>query len=408
MRPPVEKRAEARHSISGRAAGTGELRAVPAASAPDDRTGAGRTSAGPELAVIVPTLNERGNVTTLVDRLERCLGDRIRWEVVFVDDDSDDGTGAELSRLAHSRPNVRYLRRIGRRGLASASIEGMMATTAPYLAIMDADLQHDETILPEMLATLVADEFDVVIGTRYAAGGSAGNLSAPRRLMSRAGGLLSRAIVRAELSDPMSGFMMIRREFLERTVHRLSGCGFKILLDLFASAPGPVRFAEIPYHFGQRRRGESKLDALIVLEYLQLLLDKTVGRWLPTRFVIFVLVGTVGLFFHLTLLALAHKTLGLPFYLSQALATLLAMTLNFNLNNLVTYRDQRLKGADLVRGHLSFYVVCTVGALANLAIAEWLFRLRAPWFLAGFLGAVVGSVWNYGVSSTFTWRRGKA
>ncbi len=129
------------------------------------------------------------------------------------------------------------------------------------------------------------------------------------------------------------------------------------------------------------------------------------GRFVPIRFVIFVFVGFLGVFVHLAVLGLAYESLSLPFYLAQALATFVAMTFNFNLNNLVTYRDLRLKGRDLVRGHLSFYLVCTVGALANLALAEVLFREGVPWLLAGFLGAVVGSVWNYGVSSTFTWRR---
>jgi dolichol-phosphate mannosyltransferase len=360
---------------------------------------------GPELAVIIPTFNEQDNVALVLERLERCLADALPWEVIFVDDDSRDGTGAELHRIALSRPNVRYLRRIGRRGLTSACIEGMLATTARYLAIMDADLQHDETILLRMLETMQADQLDLVIGTRFAEGGSDASLSPARRLVSRTGKLLSRLVVRAELSDPMSGFIMIRREFLEQTVHRLSGCGFKILLDLFASAPGPVRFAEIPYHFQERCHGESKLDTMIALEYLQLLLDKLIGRFVPVRFVIFVFVGFLGVFVHLATLGLAYKALSWQFYQAQALATLTAMTFNFNLNNLVTYRDLRLKGRDLVRGHLSFYLVCTVGALANLAVAEWLFRLRVPWLLAGFLGAVVGSVWNYGVSSTFTWRR---
>ena len=360
---------------------------------------------GPELAVIIPTFNERDNVALVLERLERCLADALAWEVIFVDDDSRDGTGAELHRHALSRPNVRYLRRIGRRGLASACIEGMLATTAPYLAIMDADLQHDETILLRMLETMQADQLDLVIGTRFAAGGSDNGLSSARRLVSRTGKLLSRLVVRAELSDPMSGFIMIRREFLEQTVRRLSGCGFKILLDLLASAPGPVRFAEIPYRFQERRHGESKLDTMIALEYLQLLLDKLIGRLIPVRFVIFVFVGFLGVFVHLAVLGLAYKSLSWQFYQAQAFATLTAMTFNFNLNNLVTYRDLRLKGRDLVRGHLSFYLVCAIGALANLAVAEWLFRLRVPWLLAGVLGAVVGSVWNYGVSSSFTWRR---
>jgi dolichol-phosphate mannosyltransferase len=360
---------------------------------------------GPELAIIIPTFNERDNVALVLERLERCLGDALPWEVIFVDDDSRDGTGAELHLLANTRPNVRYLRRIGRRGLASACIEGMLATTAPYLAVMDADLQHDETILLRMFETMREGELDLVIGTRFAEGGSDAGLSPARQLVSRTGKLLSRLVVRAELSDPMSGFLMLRREFLERTVHRLSGRGFKILLDLFASAPRPVRFAEIPYRFQERRHGESKLDTMIGLEYLQLLLDKLVGRFVPIRFVIFVFVGFLGAFVHLAVLGLAHKSLSLPFYQAQALATLIAMTFNFNLNNVVTYRDLRLRGRDLVRGHLSFYLVCTVGALANVALAEWLFQLGVSWLLAGFLGAVVGSVWNYGVSSTFTWRR---
>jgi dolichol-phosphate mannosyltransferase len=362
----------------------------------------------PELAVVIPTFNERDNVALILERLERCLADAPPWEVIFVDDDSRDGTGAELHRLAQSRPNVRYLRRIGRRGLSSACLEGMLATTAPYLAVMDADLQHDETILRPMLQTMRAGNLDLVIGTRFAEGGSDASFSPMRRLVSRTGKLLSRLVVPAELSDPMSGFLMIRREFLEQTVHRLSGRGFKILLDLFASAPGPVRFAEIPYHFGERRHGESKLDTMIGLEYLQLVLDKLVGRFVPIRFVIFVVVGFLGLFVHLAVLGLAYRSLSWPFSLAQALAIFVAMTFNFNLNNLVTYRDQRLKGRDLVRGHLSFYLVCTIGALANLALADWLFREGVPWALAGVLGAVVGSVWNYGVSSTFTWRRREA
>jgi len=356
------------------------------------------------LAIIVPTLNEAGNIRPLLARLDAALCG-IAFEVVFVDDDSSDGTAEVIRQAALERADVRCLRRIGRRGLASACIEGMLATTAPHLAIMDADLQHDETILLRMLETMQADRLDLVVGTRLAEGGSDASLSPARRLVSRTGKLLSRLVVRADLTDPMSGFVMIHREFLERTLPRLSGRGFKILLDLFASAPGPVRFAEVPYHFQERRHGESKLDSMIALEYLQLLLDKLIGRFVPIRFVVFVFVGFLGVFVHLATLGLAYRVLSWQFYQAQALATLVAMTFNFNLNNLVTYRDLRLKGRDLVRGHLSFYLVCTVGALANLALAEWLFRLGAPWLLAGFLGAAVGSVWNYGVSSTFTWRR---
>ena len=364
---------------------------------------ASETQDAPELALIIPTLNECDNVIELLGRLQAALTG-IRWEVIFVDDDSRDGTQEVLRELARSWPNVRCLVRIGRRGLSSACIEGMLATAAPVLAVMDADLQHDETLLPLMLQKIRRDDLDVVVASRFAAGGSVGEVTSGRMAISRLAAWLSRLVLRADLSDPMSGFFIIQRKFFEDTVHRLSGQGFKILLDLFVSAPREVRFAELPYRFRQRRHGESKLDAPIMLEYLTVLADKMIGRWVPIRFVVFVLVGLFGMLVHLATLALAFKVAGMTFYYAQAIATLVAMTVNFNLNNELTYRDRRLRGAELLRGHLSFYLVCSIGAIANFQIAEMLYQLRVPWPLAGLLGAVVGSVWNYGVSSTFTWR----
>ncbi|HEX5077668.1 MAG TPA: glycosyltransferase family 2 protein [Geminicoccaceae bacterium] len=371
-------------------------------SAPTPAVGAG--DGPPDLAVIVPTLNEKDNIEPLLARLGEALAG-IAWEAVFVDDDSQDGTGALLLHLQSTRPNVRVIRRIGRRGLSSACIEGMLATGAPFLAVIDADLQHDETILPRMLETLRARDLDVVVGSRFSDGGGAGALSSGRLLLSRFGRLLSRAVSHADLSDPMSGYFVLRRSFFEETVRRLSGQGFKILLDLFASAPRSVRFAEVPFTFRPRHSGRSKLDTLVMLEYVTLLSDKLLGPYFPTRFVMFVLVGLFGVVVHLSVLGLAHKIMLLPFYSSQIIATFSAMTINFNLNNLLTYRDRRLSGIHLVYGHLSFYLICSIGALANFQIAEMLFERRVPWMIAGFLGAMISSVWNYGVSSTITWKR---
>ena len=357
-----------------------------------------------ELAVIVPTQNERDNVEPLLAKLAVALRG-LEWEAVFVDDDSQDGTWALLQDLERRLPHVRGLRRIGRRGLASACIEGMLATSAPYLAVIDADLQHDEAILPTMLATLKARRLDVVVGTRFAPLGSVGELSPGRLLLSRLGRILSRVVTCADLSDPMSGYFVVHRDFLEKTVRRLSGQGFKILLDLFASSPRQVRFAEVPYRFRQRQHGRSKLDAPVLLEYLTLIADKLLGRYVPVRFAIFVLVGLFGLVIHLIILGLCFRVLEIQFYHSQVIATLSAMTANFNLNNVFTHRERRLRGLSLLWGHLSFYLICSIGAVANLQIAQLLFELAVPWALAGALGAVVGAVWNYGVSSTFTWRR---
>lgn len=354
--------------------------------------------------MIVPTLNERANIEPLLARLETTLGG-LRWEAVFVDDDSPDGTWELLQALQRERPHVRALRRVGRRGLASACIEGMLATSAPYLAVIDADMQHDECILPTMLATLRARRLDVVVGTRFAGSGNVGELGRLRRLISRLGRLLSRAVSRADLSDPMSGFFVVDRDFFEETVGRLSPHGFKILLDLFASAPRTVRFAEVPYRFRQRQHGESKLGALVLLDYLMLIGDKLFGRYVPVRFVVFVLFGLLSVLVHLAVLGLCFRGIGMPFSYAQTIALLVAMAVHLNLDNAYTSRNWRLRGLRLLYGHLGFYLICGIGAFANLLLARTLFDLDVPWPLAGTLGALVSAVWNQGVSATLTWRR---
>jgi dolichol-phosphate mannosyltransferase len=357
-----------------------------------------------DLAVVIPTLNEAGNVDPLYRRLEAALSG-IAWEVVFVDDDSQDGTLERIEALARAHPNVRRLQRVGRRGLSSACVEGMLATTAPVVAVMDADLQHDEKLLPAMLKRLRHDDLDIVVASRFAEGATLGTFSDRRERLSRWGNRISRLLTKVELTDPMSGFFVLRRPVLDEVVHALSQEGFKILLDIFASSPRPLRVAEIPFSFGERHSGESKLDTLILLEFSILLSDKLIGNLIPTRFALFVLVGLFGLLVHLSLLAAGLFLFSLPFYWAQAGAAVTAMVGNFYLNNLFTYRDRRLRGFGFVRGLLSFCVACAIGAVVNLQMAEYVYDLGSHWAVAGLVGAVVGSVWNYGVASTFTWKR---
>ena len=359
---------------------------------------------GPELTVVVPTRNERGNIQPLLERLEQALED-VNWEVVFVDDGSTDGTADLVRSIARANPRVRCLQRIGRRGLSSACIEGVLSSAAPYVAVIDADLQHDEKLLPRMLDTIKGDDLDVVVGSRHVEGGSLGDWASSRQKISSFATGLARTVLRSDLSDPMSGFFMMRRAAFDQTVRRLSGRGFKILLDLFASAPQPFKYKELPYRFGERHSGESKLDTLVVLEYVNLLLDKTVGRYVPVSFLLFALVGAFGVLIHMAVLGLAFAVM--PFTYAKGLATVVAMTSNFILNNVVTYRDVRLKGAALVRGLLSFYAICSIGAVADVGIASLLFdRQGTSWWLSGLAGIVVGSVWNYAMASVFTWRGG--
>jgi dolichol-phosphate mannosyltransferase len=360
----------------------------------------------PELAVVVPTYNERDNVDEIVRRVEHCLNG-VDWELIFVDDDSPDGTTRQVRELARRDPRVRGLQRIGRRGLSSACIEGMLATSAPYLAVMDGDLQHDETILPRMLEALKQEDLDIVVGSRYAPGGSLGSWDERRRSMSRFAGRLGRALIKADLKDPMSGFFMLRAKTLDECVRSLSGVGFKILLDIFASAPKPLRFREIPYEFRERTAGASKLDKAVLWEYLLMLLQKAVGPAIPLRFIAFSLVGGFGVLVHMAVLWSVYKAMGLSFLTGQATATLVAMTANFFLNNLFTYHDLQLKGRELFWGWLSFVLACSVGALANVGIATYLFKANSYWVLSALAGVLVGAVWNYAVTAVYTWNRPK-
>jgi dolichol-phosphate mannosyltransferase len=355
-----------------------------------------------ELAIVVPCFNERENVPILVDRLTAALPG-IEWEVIFVDDDSPDGTSNVVRELAAANRRVRCIQRIGRRGLSTAVIEGMLASSAPYLAVIDGDLQHDEGLLPQMLSTLKGENLDLVVGSRYVAGGGIGQWDSNRAAMSTFATRLARLVIRQPLSDPMSGFFIVTRPALERAVRRLSGQGFKILVDLFASTPEPYRFRELPYVFQNRVHGESKLDSFVAWEYLMLLLDKLIGWLVPVRLVMFAAVGTTGIAVHLVSLRVAMMVFS--FATSQAIATAIAMTSNFVINNTLTYRDRRLRGTKFFTGLLSFFAICGVGAIANVGIANAVFQQRYTWWLSALAGIAVGLIWNYAVSATLTWRR---
>jgi len=359
-----------------------------------------------ELAVIVPTYNERENLYPLVQRLKSCLSG-ISWELVFVDDDSRDGTADEVRLISEFEPNVRVVQRIGRRGLASACVEGMLATSAPFLAVMDADLQHDESIVPKMFGQIRRGNLDLVVATRNAGGGSKGQFDRRRVVISDWGAKLSSLVLKTPLSDPMSGFFMITRECLHGLVRRLSGVGFKILVDIVASADRPLKVAEVPYVFGQRRFGESKLDVNVAVEYFNLLVDKLTRGLLPARFVMFMLVGGSGVVVHVTALSILFAGLHRPFVVAQTAATIIAMTSNFFLNNMLTFRDCRLHGARALRGLLLFYLVCSFGVFTNVTVAYFIFKRQLAWYLAGIVGIAVSSVWNYAINSLFTWRKSR-
>jgi dolichol-phosphate mannosyltransferase len=369
-----------------------------------DVVNASQGAAARQLSVIVPTFNERDNVAELFARLAKTL-EGISWEVIFVDDNSPDGTWQTVQEMAQRDTRVRGIRRIGRRGLSGACIEGILASSAPCVAVMDADLQHDETQLPKMLGLLQRGEAELVVGSRYIDGGNADSFNRQRRGASEFATTLAKKLLRVEVADPMSGFFMIRRDRFEQLAPKLSVQGFKILLDIVATGQGKLRVVEIPYAFGSRLHGESKLDSMVALDFLGLLLAKLTGDAVSLRFLLFALVGSIGLVVHLAVLDAAFNVFNYSFAESQLVGAVAAMTSNFLMNNFLTYRDQRLKGLSILSGLLMFYLVCSVGLFANVGVAFSVYGQQPIWWLAGADGAVVGVVWNYAMSGLFVGRK---
>jgi dolichol-phosphate mannosyltransferase len=356
-----------------------------------------------ELAVIIPTFNEAGNVPKLLRLLDEALRG-IVWEAIFVDDNSADGTADLIRSIGRNNIRIRVLERLGRRGLSTAVIEGMMATSAPVLAVIDADLQHDETLLPRLYAAVRAGA-DLAVGSRYVASGGVGEWDGRRQSVSRGATWLAKRILKTSLTDPMSGFFAISRDALKASLPRLSGGGFKILLDIAASAPVALKVVELPYVFRVRVAGESKLGTMVMAEYAKLLADKAIGHLVPIRLLMFLIVGGIGVAVHLGILGGLLLTGAVGFPVAQAIAVWGAMTFNFGLNNIFTYSDRRLRGVRLITGLFSFYAVCLVGAAANVGVGAYIYGGDHSWWLAGVAGALIGAVWNFAASSAITWRR---
>ena len=367
-----------------------------------------------ELGVVLPTFNERANIAPMVARLDEALAG-VAWEAIFVDDDSRDGTADEARRIAAADPRVRVIQRIGRRGLASAAIEGMCATAAPIVAVMDADHQHDPALLPQMLAALRSGEYDLAYASRFAEGGSAAGLSSQAREKgSRLANRLARKATGVTISDPMSGYFMLRTETLRKDAHRLSGIGFKILLDILATVETPLRIKEFPLDFRARTEGESKLDRTVVFEFLVGLYDKWLGDIIPTRFALIGTVGAAGVVVHMAVLSAFLATFGgslresllTEFAIGHTLAAMVALTFNFILNNSLTYADKRLKGfGPFFRGWIKFAATSSVGLLANVGVGALLVHMGGHTYPAALTGILLGSVWNYALSSRFVWGR---
>ena len=355
----------------------------------------------PTLSVVVPTYREAANIAVLFERMTTAL-EGLTWEMIVVDDDSPDGTSELAFAIAASDRRLRCLRRVNRTGLAGAVIEGWMSSSADFVAVIDGDLQHDECILPKMYGALEARSFDLVIGTRVADGEG---LSSARQKLSDLGKWFFNRIAGAVVTDPMSGFFMIRRDLVSELAPRLSPDGFKILVDVILSAGGGLKITETPYKFRKRVAGESKLTPLVGLDFLGLVAHHATGGLLPNRFVLFALIGAIGLVVHIATLSTFRAWFEMyDFQSGQIAATLVAMGSNFVLNNEITYRTHRYRGPVMIGGFVAFALGCSVGALANINVASFLYRSNQVWWAAALAGALLSVVWNYAVSTNLIWR----
>ena len=359
-----------------------------------------------ELTVVVPTYNERDNVAVLVERIGAALAGVSAWEVVFVDDDSPDGTGQAVRALSLENPRVRSISRVGRRGLSSACIEGMLSSAASFLAVMDADMQHDEALLPVMLDTLRESDADIVVGSRYVEGGSVGRWDKTRSLISRMGTAIGRFVIKADLKDPLSGFFMLRRELLERTAHGLSAVGFKILVDIFATAGGNIKYKELPFTFRNRHAGQSKLDTLTLWEYFLLVAEKTLGGHVPAGYLAWTGGIALAVVFHMLTLHLLNISLGLGFVTAQSGGAAASAMLVYGGSDFFAGRFLKRGAAVFFKGLAGFAAASMPGLAYSVAAAAMLDAAGVSRLPAGLCGATSGVLWCCMVVLTFRRRAG--
>ena len=357
------------------------------------------------LSIVIPTYNEKDNIAKILDKLKKALKD-IAYEIIFVDDNSPDGTSREIKNFMKKSSDIRLIHRIGRRGLSGAVIEGIFAATSELVAVMDCDLQHDETKLSEMLHLFSKSiSLDLVIGSRFTEKGGISDkaFSKIRELGSRITTLLVKRLLNINSSDPLSGFFMVKKETFLMSADNLQSQGFKILADFLATSGKNIEIKEIGYKFKNRVVGESKMSFLTVLELIGLVLSQIFKGRVSIRFILFCMVGLSGIFVQLFITGTSMFLIN-QFATAQTLGIIAAMTSNYFLNNTITFQERKLKSFDLLRGLFSFYLICSLGAFTNIAIASYVFGFSSNWLISSFVGAIFGAVWNFTLTSIFTWK----
>lgn len=356
-----------------------------------------------DLTIIIPTLNERENVPILLEKLNVLLAS-IEYEVIIVDDNSKDKTWEVANNLKSIYKNLTVIRRINRNGLSSAVIEGFVIAESENILVMDADLQHDEDIIPQMLQE-INNGYNVVIGSRYIDGGSMGQWGKLRVWISQFATKIAKIVLRHDIKDTMSGFFMVKKDIVNNCLERLSGKGFKILLDILTNSHDiDINVKEVPYTFKTRQLGESKLSSSVIFQFLEFLYLKTIGRVIPFRFFIFSLVGCFGAILHFLFLTIFYKVIQLEFNLALIIAIEVAIIFNYFFNNILTFKDKRIKGIQIILGLFSYNLITLFGGFINFCISNYLIFNGLHWIFSSLIGATAGVLWNYILTKSIIWR----
>jgi dolichol-phosphate mannosyltransferase len=358
------------------------------------------------LSVVLPTYNEIRNITHVIEDIVAQDVEGHVKRLIFVDDNSSDGTADFIKSFEGQTPfDIVCIERIGRTGLSSAITEGIMAADTELVAVMDCDGQHRAHDLFTMLYTALAKDADIVIGSRFKTVNSQGSHQGLRQWLSKTGIWLANLMLKQKLSDPLTGFFLVKRSSFREVARLTSNSGFKIVLDyLFHYRRKPIRVEEVQISFEARHDGESKLDSRILLEFADQIASRLSHGLIPERFVLFSLTGTLGIAVHMLAVYVLYDLAGLPFRWGVLGATLTAMVFNFSLNNRITFRRFRLRGRDWFRGLVVFVLVCSIGAAANVGVAGYLNDHANSWQVSALAGVFVGTVFNFGLSRRFVWK----
>ena len=352
--------------------------------------------------IVVPTYNEVDNIAHAIGAITDELDDDEEWEILVVDDDSPDRTWEVVDQIEQKDSRVRCYRRIDRKGLSSAIVDGLSLGRGERLVVADADLQHDLSKIPELLAALA--HAPLAVGTRYAGGGGTANWSKRRLALSRLATFLCGVVLGIRCSDPMSGFFAIRRTAFQAIAPKLNPRGYKLLMEVLYLMRGES-IGEVPYVFSPRRAGESKLSAQVAWDFLLSLVELLSRRLVSARFVKYAVVGLSGVVVqYVTFYFLWREMVTAEG--ATALAITTAACSNYLINNAWTFQDRRHRGAaEVLRGLVLFGAISGMGALINQSVTWYLHdRHAVDLALTMAVGIGVTTVWNYFLNLDLTWR----